>query len=122
MASIREMILSADDRPKKAVPTPEWPVPEIWVKTLSAAQREEWEAFLGTRGQVRAALVVLAACDENGVAIFTKDDVSALAEKSTSAIIRIFDAAQSLNKITKEDVDELEGNSDASPSDSSVSD
>lgn len=126
MSLTREQILAADDRPKKAVAVAEWGG-EVWVKTLSAAQREEWEASISdangamTKRQIRAGLVAASACDENGVAIFTKDDVAALADKAASIIMRIYDAAVSLNEITKEDIDAAEKNSDPSPSDSSAS-
>lgn len=121
MSLTREQILGADDRPKKKVATPEWGG-EVYVKTLSAAQREEWEKALVAKADVRATMVAFAVCDEKGAALFSRDDVKALAEKSAPIIERIFDAAFALNRVSEADIVAAEKNSDPSLSDSSVSD
>lgn len=122
----REAFLSLDTRPKARVPLPEHNT-EIYVRTLTAAQREEWEDYSSGAGTakpkclIRASLVAMAACDKQGRPLFTLADIPAISEMGSPFITRIFEAALGLNRVAKEDVDALEGNSEASPSDSSVS-
>lgn len=126
MALTREQILAADDLPRERVAVPEWQG-DVWVRTLTAAEREQWENAVeatssGARGpHIRAALVAMVACDERGVALFTADDIPVLARKSCPAVMRLFEVAQRLSKVAPADVEALEGNSGASPSDSSAS-
>lgn len=126
MSTLRERILAADDRPVEPVPVPEWDC-TVYLRTLSAGERERWEeqaregGGARTRHEIRASLVVLAACDEDGKPIFTPADVPALCGKSARAVMRLFDRALKLNDFSGEDVERLEKNSAASPSDSSVS-
>ena len=125
--NLRDRILQADDLPREPVEVPEWGA-TVWVRTLTAAERERWEAeAVGeggrarTRFEVRASLVVLAACDEAGAPVFEPGDVPALATKAAPAVIRLFDRALALNAVAPADVERLEKNSAASPSDSSHS-
>lgn len=133
MALTREQVLSSDDLPREKVPTPEWglqlPVAErfVYVRTLTAGEREQWEGAVeattaGARGpHIRAALVAMVACDERGNALFTPDDIPVLARKSCPVVMRLFEVAQRLSKVAPADVEALEKNSGASPSDSSAS-
>jgi hypothetical protein len=126
------MILAADDLPREKVPTPEWgkdlPPDErfVYVRTITAAEREAWESLVESGGaarsanHIRAALVVAATCDEQGGAMFTARDIPDLAKKSCPAVMRLFEAAQRLSRVAPADVDAMEKNSAASPSDSSA--
>jgi len=119
----REQILAANDLPIERVSVPEWGG-SVCIRTLTAAQREEWEKQAGDakgKWQIRATLVAAAVCDEAGKPLFTANDVAALAAKSAPPIIRIFEAANKQSGISEEDVAELEKNSEANPSDSSAS-
>lgn len=124
----REEILGMDDRPTIAIRVPEWKNGTVFVRTLTAAQREQWEresdgeGHNRSKGLLRASLVAMAVCDSQGVALFKREDIPALADHSAPALIRVFDAVLAHNKVSAEDVDRLEKNSEASPSDSSASD
>ena len=126
MSTLRERILAADDRPIEGVFVPEWGE-TVFVRTLTAGERERWEeearpdGSARSRHQVRASLVVLAACDEDGRPIFTPADLPALCGKSARAMMRVFDRALKLNDFNAEDVERLEKNSATSPSDDSRS-
>lgn len=124
--SLRDEILAADDRPRRKLSIPEWGR-DVWIRVMSAAQREQWERDtddvegIRKRHLLRAALAVRTVCDEDGSPVFTTADMEALAEKSGPALCRIWDAAIAANKVSKADVEELAKNSDASPSDGSAS-
>ena len=49
--SLRDRILSADDRKKEAVFVPQWGL-SVFVRTLTGAERDDWEvpAFLRRNG------------------------------------------------------------------------
>jgi hypothetical protein len=121
MGLTREQILAADDLPREKVYVPDWQG-DVWVRTLSAGQRERWEAMMEGpdgfrgRGEMMAAVVALTACDEAGQLLFTLDDIPRLAEKSAGAVMRISDVATRLAKIEAADIEELSKNSVASPS------
>ena len=126
----REQILSADDLPKEVCEIPEWGG-SVYVKTLSARAKEEWEqAMYATKSDkrddnitnIRASLTALTCCDDDGVAIFTKADIEILNEKSSSALERVFNAACKLNRIGTNDVEELAKNSDETHDDDSPTD
>jgi hypothetical protein len=124
MSLTREQILAADDLPREKVATPKG---DVWVRVLTAEDREAWEAAVDAsgaarpRGHIRATLVALTACDEAGDLLFTTADIPALARKPIAFILPLFDAAIRLGKVSAADVDALEKNSDAGPSDSSAS-
>lgn len=120
----RRQILDTVDFKVRSVDVPEWGG-QVFVRTMSAQEREEWEAVSEENGRkriLRATIAALTVCDEKGQLLFSSDDIPALAQKSTPALCRIVDAAYELNRITQKDVRELEGNSDAGRSDDSSSD
>ena len=45
---IRDSILSADDLPRRAVATPEWPGADglLFVRTMTGAERDEYETLV----------------------------------------------------------------------------
>jgi hypothetical protein len=45
--------------------------------------------------------------------MFLKPDIDALAQKSSAALDRVYAAGMKLSKFSKEDIDEIVGNSDA---------
>src|SRR5688572_16771684 len=106
-----------DDLPRREIKIPEWGNKSVFIRTLSAGERDQFEASLTDRTtNIRARLAVMCLCDEDGSPLFTQDKVEALAKKSGKALDRVFDAAIHLNKISKEDVEELEKNSPAGQS------
>lgn len=123
--SLRDKILSAEDRPFEDVPTPEWEsvgVKEVRIITMASNDRDEWEAAAliarareqGTnrlRG-LRAELVVRCAVDpETGERIFQSEDVESLGKKSAKVLDRLFAVATKLNAVTDADMRALEKNS-----------
>jgi len=121
----REQILDAHDLKKIEVKVPEWGG-SVFVKTLTATERDRFESAIYHHktkikiANVRARLAALAVIDEKGVRLFTPDDIVALGKKSATALDRVFQAACKLNKMTPDDVEELEKNSASIPAASSV--
>lgn len=128
MALNRDQVLASSKKklPRAKVPTPEW-APEganaddayVFVKTMRGTESDRWEQTLSGRGKqkvnldnIRAKMAV-AVCegDEEGVPLFTEQDIAALGEMSCVPLRRIFDEACKLNGIGKEHVDELVGES-----------
>lgn len=113
--SLRDRILTADDRPKEAVFVPQWGL-SVFVRTLSGAERDDWEAsIVQQKGKattydlrnIRARLVCKAVVDENGRRIFTDHEAEVLGEKSAAALDLLFTVAQRLNALTNADVEDL---------------
>lgn len=86
---------------------------------MRGTESDRWEQTLSGRGKqkvnldnIRAKMAV-AVCegDEEGVPLFTEQDIAALGEMSCVPLRRIFDEACKLNGIGKEHVDELVGES-----------
>jgi hypothetical protein len=126
----RDAILAADDLQKELVAVPEWGG-DVWVRCMTATERDEWEASVVTmdnKGQnpkadlrnIRAKLVVRCVIDEAGVRVFGEEDTVALGAKSAAALDRLYAVAARLSKISKEDEKELLGNSDADQPESSL--
>lgn len=117
----RKDILSAADLTTETVACPEWatdaePRGDVLLQSMSASARDEWEQTLyhskqGDRIQhIRASLVAACAVDEEGNRLFTADDVVALGKKSAAPMDRLFSAAQTLNAIHEDDIEDLEKN------------
>lgn len=114
----REAILSANDLARESLTVPEWGG-DVWVRTLTAAERDTWEQQVrdqtddsGAVGQrrLKSMLAVLTVVDNDGARLFADDDVEALDEKSAAAVDRIWQVACRLNGLTDGDVEELAGN------------
>lgn len=112
----REQILAADDSSIETVGVPEWGG-EVGVKTLTGFEKDLWESERQTKDgnfnleNIRASLVAIAACDEQGLRLFSLNDVVDLGKKSVRALDRVFQAAKKLNGVSDEELDELEGES-----------
>lgn len=119
--SLRNKILLAEDRPRHSVALPEWGVEGLFVDTLSAADRDDYEswAFGDDRSNYRAKLVCRALVDGEGNRVFSDEDAPAVGHKSAAVVARIFDAAVRLNGLLRSDVEDLEKNSVRAASDAS---
>lgn len=113
--SLRDRILSADDRKKEAVFVPQWGL-SVFVRTLTGAERDDWEAsIVQQRGKattydlrnIRARLVCKCIVDESGKRVFSDHEAEALGEKSAAALDLLFTVAQRLNALTNADVEDL---------------
>lgn len=125
----RDAILGASDIKTEDVKVPEWGG-VVRVRGLTAGERDAFEAsMVSIRGQrvdpnflnVRARLVMASVVNEDGQQMFTQSDIKKLSEKSASAMDRIYDVAQRLSGLSAEDIQELEGKSEAGQSDDSPS-
>ena len=120
----REAILKANDIEKREVYIPEWGG-SVYVRGMTGRERDQFEAsIIRQRGRnteinmknARAKLVVMCTVDQEGNRLFTDADVAPLADKSAKALDRIFAVAQELSGITREDMEELTENFDATTS------
>lgn len=109
--------------PKEEVQIPEWNG-SIWIRGLTAAERDLYESQVfivdtnkgKTTGRmnrlnIRARMIRYTACDQDGDALFNDGDIPRIGELPAVIIDRLFDVAQRLSGMSKEDVEELEGNS-----------
>tara|TARA_R100000664_G_C2701792_1_gene101849 strand:+ start:354 stop:713 length:360 start_codon:yes stop_codon:yes gene_type:complete len=114
----RDQILSANDQTTETVEVPEWGGSVI-VSTMSGRERDAFESSLmadkgssksANMANLRARLASLCCVAEDGTRMFTQADIEALGNKSAAALNRIFLAAQRLNGIGEDAVEELAGN------------
>lgn len=114
----KEQILAAADLPRELVDVPEWGG-QVYVSTMTGTQRDVWEEELiaakspdrkANLANLRARLAAMTLVDEQGAALFTPADVEALGRKSARALDRVFTVALRLNRLGKNDVEELAGN------------
>lgn len=122
MALTSEAILGADDLPRRKVSIPEWKG-DVWVRTMTGAQRDELElrAMGGPNAaqnlkNIRAWMAAQTICDASGRLLFAANDIDALGKKSGAALDRVFEEAQKLNNLGKDDLEEIAKNSVAAPS------
>lgn len=122
----REEIFQTNDIETRFVPIPEWGDGGVFVRGMSAKERDDWEASLvkqrGANREVnmrnaRARLVAMCTVDENGNRVFGDTDVAKLGKKSAKAIDRIFTVAQELSGVSQDDLEELTENFDETTSD-----
>lgn len=121
----REAILGQADRVVEAVDVPEWGG-VVYVRSLTGAERDQFEASIVQRNgkdtrtnlrNLRARLVVLAACDADGQPIFKTEDAAALGAKNAAPLDRLFAAAQRLSGLRDNDVQEMAENFESIPGD-----
>jgi len=119
----RDELLDADDLPLERVDFPAsmpgWGGRCVYVRSMTAGERDQWESFLvehqtpaGTlkSDAVRATLVALCCADADGRLMFTTEDVEALSGKNAAALNVICDRARALNKLNADDIEELAKN------------
>lgn len=122
----KDEILQADDIRKEKVSVPEWGG-DVWVKTMSGAERDQMEAsIVGVKGErnmvnLRAKIGALSIVDEKGDRLFSFEDVLELTKKSARALDRVFSVAQRMSGFTPQDVEELSKNSSPGQSEGSTS-
>lgn len=120
-------ILAADDLKREWVDVPEWGG-GVYVRSMPGLALDRYEQGMLSRRtvekdkdgkekavkvnleNVRAELVVLAACDEKGEPLFTTEQVEALGKKSGAALNRVVAAAQRLNGMSQRDLEQLAKN------------
>ena len=128
----KEAILNADDIKTEVVPVPEWGG-KVMIRALTGKERDSFESsMVQMKGKtremkfdnLRARLVVLSIVFPNEPTrrMFNELEIGALGNKSAAALDRVFDAAQRLSGLRKEDVEELIKNSEITQSEDSGSD
>lgn len=123
--NLREQILQSDDLKREAVEVPEWGT-TVYVRVMPGVDRDAFEVACTTDGEMsrdnfRARLAVWTVVDDQGRRVFGDNDVELLGAKSGTALNRIFPVAIRLNRMSKQDVEELAGNSAAARGDASPS-
>lgn len=127
----RDQILAAPDLVFQDVPVPEWGG-TVRVRGMTGLERDAWEAAIIASGEdegrgrkrkanIRATMCAACIVDANGSPVFTAADIDVLGQKSVRALQRVYDVAQRLSSVTRADLKELEGNSDAGRGDASPS-
>lgn len=115
---LRQTILDTKDLPVEAVEVPEWNM-TVYVRSMTGYERDVYEGDLLDKRDapikermknLRSSLVVLCTVDENGERIFKDEDKEAVGKKSARALNRILSAAQHLNALTEDDLEEEAGN------------
>lgn len=115
-SSIRQKILAAKPTAMERLDVPEWDA-TVWIKELTLKERDAFEADqivreedgsmrMETKG-LKARLIILCACDEDGEKVFSPEDEDALNELGAAAIERVFAVCQRVNKMRKADAAEL---------------
>lgn len=115
-------ILAADDLPFEDVPVPEFGAgATIRVKAITAEERDEFEQSwwvakgkdrVENRRNITARLVAIAAINpDTGLPLFTPHQVAALGRKNAKALNRLYAVASRLAGLSRDDVEELLGNS-----------
>lgn len=116
----RDKILAAQDLQTQEVPVPEWGG-VVLVRGMTGAERDSFEAsIMDMTGKersinfqnMRAKLIAKCVIDEDGNRLFADADVEMLSDKSAAALNRVFEVAQKLCALTKDDMDELLKNSE----------
>lgn len=123
MSLDRQTILSKTPQlARERVNVPAWGG-DVYVRELTAWERDSlevsWEKT--KRHNFRARLAVATVCDEQGEDLFGLKDIEALGKHPSTALVAIADVAFRVNKFTKEEVEELEKNSESGPSEGSSS-
>lgn len=138
----KENIFKSEDVKKEWVDIPEW-AGGLYVKVMSGEERDAFETamfktndmdnFTRNFDNMRARLIAFTAVDEDGKQIFDPilkydvqgnlyGDVAELGKKSSIVLDRIYVVAQRLNKLRKEDIEDLTKNSLKGQSEDSISD
>lgn len=119
-------ILSADDLPTQTVGVPEWGG-DVIVRSMTGLERDRFDSQLIAKedgktdlSNIKARLCSLCIVDESGERLFTEAEAVELGKKSAKALARVFEAASELNGLGAEE--EIAGNSEAEPSEGSISD
>lgn len=110
----KSAILAADDKKIITMDVPEWGG-SVGIRVMSGTERDRFESeFVGGNksvDMVRAKLVAKCLCDDDGERLFTEQEIPALGEKSAAVLDKLFTACMKHNRFTKDDVEELAGNS-----------
>lgn len=94
---------------------------DVFLRVISSKERDFWEQGCfgnSKKGQpvsVRSKLVALVLVDESGKRLFTDAESVLIDGLESSFVDPLFDEAMRVNRMRKEDVDDLEKNSETVP-------
>lgn len=114
------------DRDFEEIDVPQWGG-TVRLAVMTGKDRDDWEQEMlkfGSDGQsqfnptenMRASLVARCWVDENFERVVSKKEVAKLGQKSSLVLSQLFEHCQRINKITEEELEELEKNSDSDQS------
>lgn len=120
-----EQILAAEDRELREVEVPEWGG-TVYLRTISGVERDRFEADTFRQDKpnyenLRARYLAITLSNEDGEPLFDKKQVAKLGHKAAPVLDRLFTEAAKMNAMSRNDVDELLGNSESDPSADSAS-
>lgn len=120
MSTLRERFLKlATDKPKLESVVLAEPIGTVYVKVMTGSERDQFESWLSDSDkrkdridspEMRAKLLVLTLCDEEGKRLFSKTDVGVLGSLPYPVIEPAVTLAAKLNKLGKEEAEAAEGN------------
>jgi hypothetical protein len=107
----RDQILAAAAQ-TKAVEIVHTTIGDIGIRVMSGTEREAYERQIFVDGKVshehlRAKLLAKVICDPEGTRVFNDGDIAAISELPAPVVIQLFEKAQKVNALTREDLDEL---------------
>jgi hypothetical protein len=112
-----EQILKANDQADiKKIDVPEWGG-FVYVRIMSGKERDRWELLVSKSvdkpqtANIRASLCAMTICDEKGKRVFTDNQIESLGAKSSTALDRVFSVSKTINRLSDDDLEELEKNS-----------
>lgn len=116
--SLRAQILASKPALSAPVVVPEFGGATVYLRAMNGKQRERFESAFAEEGRsdVRASLLCHVLSDADGNLLFGENDIPAINELTASALIRLYNMAMATNAISDEQVEELAGNSSATPS------
>ncbi len=122
-----DTILSTHSIKVEKVEVPEWGG-HVYVKVMTGEEKDRYETSFRKKvdgklvpdlDNIRAKLVVFTMCDESGVCLATIDHVKALSKQSSTSLDRVVAAAQSINAMSHQEMDEIEKNLESGQSEGS---
>jgi hypothetical protein len=91
---------------------------DVYLRNPSLADRAEWERYaIANNGKLTdaagAKMAQIMMCNAKGERLFSEDDIPRLLEKGAKGFLEIYTKAIALLTIDEEQIEDLEGNSDA---------
>lgn len=93
---LRDVLLKVTDR---TIEPAETRVGRVYVRTLTAGEKDDFDAEVAKDGRIRSRLVMLTCCDEKGNLEFGENDLAAIDAMPLDVLEPIFDAALQINKL-----------------------
>lgn len=127
MTLSRDQILKQSAKLKRVeVEVEEWGG-KIIISEMTGTARDNWDQWIGGKKDgellenVRARLVVLTAVDKEGNRLFRDADIDEVGKLSAKALQKCFRAAQKINGLSDEDLEDAKKNSETGLKGSSTS-